>query len=105
MIYYGPKYTNEHLTTDPTKWIEAASIEDMQNTGLPLGYKPSASGKCWYKKGFLGLGTGERLVADPLPMIAGSNRKCFCGDSPSPPSGRRLGTSLIDGHSIMSASP
>ena len=79
LLFYGPKYINELDTTDSSQWVEATTIEMMIGTGLAVGYKPSGTGKCWYKKGFLDLETNEAFgETDPLPGIGDDNRQCFC---------------------------
>merc|ERR1719221_539403 len=82
-IWYGPQYVNEAETTDSSQWIVAETIEMMISSGLPVGYSPrsSASGKCWYKKGFYDIETRERWLytSDPYNGTIGRlNRQCFC---------------------------
>ena len=79
MLFYGPHYTNELLTSNSSEWIVATTIEMMIATGLAVGYKPSGTGRCWYQKGFLDIDSNVAFGEDdPLVGIGTLHRQCFC---------------------------
>jgi len=81
VTFYGPKYTNEHLTSNRLEWVEAKSIEEMIATGLAVGSQPG-SHKCWFHKGFHDISTGVAFgTVDPH---AGQvrHKECWCRHHP-----------------------